>query len=73
MTIKKDVPLTFEELELLIIAMEVLYEKSLRRARRTEEVRTKKTTMMLAERQKLLQYLAMIKNSWEREECQDFS
>lgn len=73
MTIKKDVPLTMEELELLIKAMTLLYDKSVRRAQRIEEVRSKKQTIMLAEQQKLLQYLAMLKNSWEREECQDFS
>lgn len=70
---KKNIPLTLEQLAILVEAMNMLYEKSVRRARRHEEVRGKKAVITLADQQTLLQYLAALKNMWERGEWQDFS
>jgi hypothetical protein len=68
---RKDVPLAFEEVQLLTLAMEEFYLKTLRQVQRQREIRNKKSVITLGQVQELVQYMAYVERQWKENKWQD--
>ena len=62
---RRDVRLAFEEIEMLVDALNGYYVKYMNKIARTEQPRSKKESIELGKRQELFQRLARIRNEWE--------
>jgi hypothetical protein len=62
---RRDVLLSFEEIEMLVDSMDEYYQKYMRKIARTEQPRSKKESIELGRRQELFQRLARARNAWE--------
>jgi hypothetical protein len=64
---RKDMPLTYEEVNMLVNAMNSYHERYLKKIQRIVTPRTKKESMELGARQELFQRLAMFRHTYELE------
>jgi hypothetical protein len=55
-------PLTIEQIEIILVALNSLYERQTRKARRKEEARTKKTIIDLTKMQETIQLVGLLLN-----------
>jgi hypothetical protein len=62
---RKNVPLALDELGILSLALNELYNKVVRKLERSKQPRGIKQTQELGEIQEVLQYIAYVRNQWK--------
>jgi hypothetical protein len=68
---RKDVPLSLDEVQILAVAMEEYYLKTVRRVQRQREIRSKKSVITLGQVQELTQYIAYVEHQWKENGWQE--